>query len=244
MVFWVSILAGGLFAWLAIKMGFYEIWVMLFNIVISIYVAVFLTPVVVDVVPAAGDTAYGNALTLTVTAIGTFLILYAISYIFLTGQFSVSFPKTFDILLAGFLGFLAGFLLSSFAALIITATPISQNTFVSEVGFNRQSQQANISYICWWCDLVDSIVSSPDKQTTSEQTINQLLNSGQSKAREETGEEAEPNKPVISKNMGKSTRSLLRKRACTARTGARRTRPAWARFAGLARCTAASNSEA
>jgi signal transduction histidine kinase len=244
MVFWVSILVGGLFAWLAIRMGFYEIWVMLFNIVISVYVAVFLTPVIVDVIPAAGDTSYGSAMTLTVTAIGTFLILYAISYIFLTGQFSVSFPKTFDILLAGLLGFLAGFLLSSFAALIITVTPISQNTFVSEVGLNRQSQQANISYICWWCDLVDLIVSSPDRQMTSEQTIDRLLKSGQSKTREKTGEEAESNKPVISSNVGKKRESLLRNRACTARTGARWTWPAWARFTGLVRCTAASKSEA
>jgi len=199
MVFWAIILVSGLFAWLAIKMRFYEMLAMLFNIVISVYVAVFLTPVIVDIVPAAGDTPYGNALTLAATAVATFLILHGISYTFLTGQFSVPFPKIFDTLFAGLLGFLAGFLILSFAAFIITVTPISQNRFASKAGFNRQSQQANISYICWWCDLVNWVVSSPGNEITSEQVANQLFNSAQSKTPDKMSEEAEPNKPVESK---------------------------------------------
>ena len=179
MVFWLSILAGGLFIWLAVRIGFFEMWTMLFNIVISIYVAMFLTPVIVNVIPAAGDTAYGNALTLAVIATGTFLILFGISYIFLTGQFSVAFPKVFDILFAGILGFLAGALVFSFAALIITVTPASQNRLMSKIGFNARSQRTNIEYICRWCDLIDLAVSSPDRETTAEQTINTLLSTAQ-----------------------------------------------------------------
>lgn len=215
MVFWVSILAGGLFAWVAIKIGFYDMWAMLFNIVISVYAAIFLTPVIVDIIPAAGDTSYGNAMTLAATAIGTFLILHGISYIFLTGQFRVSFPRVFDILFTGLLGFLAGVLISSFAALMVTATPISQNRFASEAGFNRRSQQANISYICWWCDLVNSIVSSPDTEITSEQNINQLLSAAQPKAPRKTDEEIEQDKPTgpnsIEKDTGRKA-SLIRSR--------------------------------
>ena len=193
MVFWLSILAGGLFIWLAIRIGFFEMWTMLFNIVISIYVAIFLTPVIVDVVPSAGDTAYGNALTLAVTAMGTFLILFGISYIFITGQFSVSFPKVFDILFAGFLGFLAGALIFSFAALIITATPISQNHLMSKIGFNAQSQRSNIEYISRWCDLIHLAVSSPDRETTAEQTINALLSSTKPETTDETNKQLDPN---------------------------------------------------
>lgn len=181
MVFWLGILTGGFFIWFAMKIGFYEMWAMLFNIVISIYVAIFLTPVILDIVPEAGDISFCNAFAIVVLAIGTFFILYGITYVFLTGQFKVSFPKLFDILFTGILGFLAGFLVLSFAALVITITPISQNRFVKQVGFNRQSQQANISYICWWCDLVNSIVSSPDTKITSEQAVEHLLSSMQSK---------------------------------------------------------------
>lgn len=196
MVFWAGILVGGVFIWFAVKIGFYEMWAMLFNIVISIYVAIFLTPVILDIVPGAGDISFCNAFAMAVLAIGTFFILYGITYVFLTGQFNVSFPKIFDILFTGILGFLAGFLVLSFAALVITITPISQNRFVKQVGFNRQSQQANITYICWWCDLVNSIVSSPDTKITSEQAIEQLLNSAQQKDRDKTDQETGLNSPV------------------------------------------------
>jgi len=189
MIFWAGILAGGLFTWLAIRIGFFETLAMMFNIVISIYVAIFLTPVLVDYIPAASETSYCNALALVVIAAVTFLILYGITYVFLTGQFKVPFPKIFDILFSGALGFLAGFLVLSFAALIITVTPISQNRFLSRIGFSRYSQKANISYICWWCDLVNSRVSSPDTKITCEQAIDKLLNSMQPKRRDNTDED-------------------------------------------------------
>lgn len=196
MVFWAGILVGGLFIWFAVKIGFYEMWATLFNIVISIYIAIFLRPVIFDVVPEAKNMPCCNALALLVLATGTYLILYGITYIFFTGQFKVSFPKIFDILFAGVLGFLAGFLVLSFIALLITTTPISQNRFVRQLGLNRNSQQANITYICWWCDLVNSIVSSPDTKITSEQAIEQLLNSTQQKERDKTDQETELNSPV------------------------------------------------
>lgn len=205
MVFWAGILAGGLFVWLAIKIGFYETWAMLFNVVISIYLAIFLTPVIVDIIPGADETPYCNALALTVTSVGTFLILYGITYIFLTGQFKVTFPKIFDILFTGVLGFLTGFVILSFIALVITVTPISQNRFASKVGFNKQSQQANISYICWWCDLVNSIVSSPDTKIKSHHIVDQLLNSTQPKRQDKTGEATKLTAPVEPNNPKTST---------------------------------------
>jgi len=196
MVFWTGILAGGLFAWFAIRIGFYEMWAMLFNIIISIYIAVFLTPVIIDIIPAAGDTSYGNALTMVTAAIGVFLILYVITYLFLTGQFKVSFPRIFETLGTGVLGFLAGFLIWSFAAVLIWATPASQNTFVKNAGFGGRIRQTNVPYISWWCNLVHSIVSSPENEITSEQIINQMLNSAESNILDKMPEKVETEKPI------------------------------------------------
>jgi len=201
MVFWASILAGGLFIWLALRIGFFEMWTLLFNIVISIYLAIFLTPVVKNVAPAAADTSYGNALTMAVIAAGTFLVLYGISYIFLTGQFSVAFPKTFDLIFAGLLGFGAGVLVFSFAALVVTVTPISQNRLMSKAGFNAQSQRTNIAYICRWCDLIDLAVSSPDSETTAERTITALLSSAQPEPPDEMNIQADPNEQTDKKGL-------------------------------------------
>ena len=197
MVFWASILAGGLFVWLAVRIGFFEMWTLLFNIVISIYVAIYLTPVIVDLAPAAGDTSYGSALTLAAIAIGTFLALFGISYVFLTGQFSVAFPKVFDLVFAGVLGFLAGALVFSFAAIMITVTPLSQNRLLSKAGFNAQSQQTNIVYISRWCDLIDLAAASSDSQTTAEQTINALLSIAQPEPPAETDRQPDPNDTTV-----------------------------------------------
>jgi len=177
MIFWMSVLAGGLFVWLAVRMGFFETWAMLFNIVISIYLSIFLGPAILDFIPDAANTSYCNALILVVTAAAAFLVLHGLTYVFFTSQFKVAFPRVFDVIFAGVLGFLTGFLVLSFAALVITATPVSNNQFLGHVGFNRDSQQANISYVCWWCDLVNSIVSLPESEVTTNQIVSQLLSS-------------------------------------------------------------------
>ncbi len=195
MVFWIGILVSGAFAWFAIKRGFYETWALVFNIVIAIYLAVFLGPVIADIVPSAGDTLYGNALTMLATAIGSFLILHGISYTFLTGQFSISFPKVFDTLGTGFLGFLAGFLVWSFVSLLICITPISQNSFVKEIGFGSQFQQTSVSYISRFCNLVNAVVSSQDNERTTQQALSGLLKNAEKKAQDKTAKQIKPAEP-------------------------------------------------
>ena len=61
MVFWLAVLVGALFAWIAVQIGFYATWIMFFNLVLSAYVGMFLTPVVITMVPAATETPYGYA---------------------------------------------------------------------------------------------------------------------------------------------------------------------------------------
>lgn len=180
MLFWAGILTGGLFIWLAIKIGFYEIFIIFFDAVISVYVSIFLTPVLSDIIPAAKDTSFYYTFSLAIIAIGTFIVLYTIAYLSLTSRFKVTFHKIFEILFAGFLGFLLGFLVLSFAALVITVTPLSQNRFISSIGFNKLSQQANISYICSWCDLVNTAASS-DEKIQCKTIIDELLKNSQLK---------------------------------------------------------------
>jgi len=199
MIFWVCILIGGFFTWLAVRIGFFESLALLFNIVISIYVAIYLTPVILEKFSAAGEMSCGNVLTLASVTIGTFLILYGITYVFLTGQFKVTFSKIFEIIFAGLL-------VSSFAALVITASPLSQNSLISKIGFNKVSLRDNISYICWFCDSVNRVVSLPDNDVTSGQIIDDLLENIRRKEQDTANLEAElnlsgkPNEPNESSN--------------------------------------------
>jgi len=172
-----GILAGGILTWYAIKIGFYETWAALFNIVIAIYVALFLAKPIEDFLPQdAINIPCSRALTLTVIAGGAFLILHGITYISFTSQFKVTFPKIFDVLFAGLLGFFGGFLLLSFAALIISLTPVGTYTDI-----NDGSVQYNMSSSYWLFDGIHSIVSTPDNKITTEKVIEELLNKSQPK---------------------------------------------------------------
>jgi len=196
MVFWTGILVGAIFMWLAIKVKFYEAWAIFFNIVISTYLAVYLRRTIIDVIPASTGTPYSNALIVFAVALGTFLVLHGITFAFFTGQFSISMPKIFDILGAGLLGFLAGFLVWSFVSLLICIMPISQNIFVKEIGFVQQFEQTGMPYISWWCNLVNAVVSPRPGESATEQAVKELLDSAKQEMKApKTRQAAEPPKP-------------------------------------------------
>lgn len=199
MVFWIGILFGGTFAWLAVKLRFYQTWTFIFNIIISIYLAISLQPIISNI-PAVSDTPYGNALALIAVALASFLILHGISYTLFTGQFNVSFPKVFDTLGAGLLGFLAGFLIWSFLTLLIYIMPVSQISIVKEIGFTDQFQQTSVSYISRFCNSVNAVVSSEDNKLSAEQTIGKLLEGAESKTRKQVTEKPKPVEPVKPSN--------------------------------------------
>jgi hypothetical protein len=192
MLLLAGILAGGFCIWLAVKIGFYETWATLFNIVIAIYAALFLARPIMNFLPEdAVNIPYSQALTLTVLAAGIFLFLHGITYILFTSQFKVTFPKIFDILFAGLLGFFGGFLLLSFIALIIFLTPIGTYTGIAD-----DSIEYNMSSAYWLFDGIHSIVSSPDNGITTEKVIEQLLNKPQPNNQNKNPQKAEPDKPI------------------------------------------------
>jgi hypothetical protein len=195
MVLLAGILVGGLCIWFAVKIGFYETWAMLFNIVISIYVALFLAQPIMNILPEANSIPCCEALTLIVLATGAFLILQGITYVLFTSQFRVTFPKIFDILFAGLLGFFGGFLLLSLAALIIFLTP-----FGAYAGIEDDSVEYNMSSAYWLFDGIHSIVSSPDKEITTEKVIKQLLKKSQPDTQNKNPQQTEPGKPIKPNN--------------------------------------------
>jgi hypothetical protein len=193
MVLWLGILVGAVFAWFAVRTGFYGMWAMLFNIVISVYLAIYLRPVVVKI-PGLGNTYYTDALAMVGSAIAVFLILHGISYTFLTGQLVPSFPKVFNTLGAGILGFLAGFLLWSFLSLLVYVTPVSQNAFIKGAGFGK-FQESSISCVSRWCGLVNAL-SFQDEQYRAEETIGQLLKDVEQRRQAEMIKQAQPEEKV------------------------------------------------
>lgn len=161
MCFWLAILGGFLFAGLAIKIGFFETFAAFFNVLIAVYAMLFLTPTLLRIVPQAAGIPQGVVITSLAVGIGVFLLLYAVCFFLITGQFSVPFPKVFDVVCAGGLGFLWGFLLFSVMLVLLSAATIP---FLSNMT-TEQGLAPNTNYICWWCDRVHRFVGSRDLHT-------------------------------------------------------------------------------
>ncbi len=174
MVFWLGVLVGGLFVFVGVKIGFFATWIMLWNLVLSAYLAVFITPVFVASVPAATSSPHGFALVFVSVFVATLAIAYGICYGCLSGQLRVEFPKLFDIA-AGILGFLTGFLAWSFAAFAICLSPLSQEDSFKNLGFEPSSQETNQAYLGWWCDRLHGLVGASGSEITSGETLSLLL---------------------------------------------------------------------
>jgi hypothetical protein len=178
MGFWIGILFGALFVYVGVKIGFYETWILLFNLVVSIYLAVFLRPVIEQFIPIAGDTSYGDALIMLAVAIGVFVLLYGISYVFFSSQFNVPVPRIFDVVGSGFLGFWAGLLVWSFIIVIISVTPIYQSSFLETIGFTEKFKKefriTNVAYMSWWINKVNNLVSYKSNYLSTEELVDQI----------------------------------------------------------------------
>lgn len=196
MVFWIAILIGVLFAWLGVRLGFYETWILCFNVIVSIYVAIFLAPFVVDFAPGTGQAAaYCTALSLIVLAGGCFAILQGMSYVFLTGQFNIPFPRLFDILFSGLLGFAAGFLILSFVALVVTTTPLAEHKIAGTIGVTPEAQGPNIACLARGCNLIHTFAGSEANDHTPQKAVDRLLTARHDRDSDAAGETTEPNTP-------------------------------------------------
>ena len=135
MVFWLAVLVGALFAWIAVRNGFYATWILFFNLLLAAYVAIFSAPVVIADVPAAtAIPGYGYALTLLSIAVATLFIAYGTCYACLSGKLRLEFPRFFDTIVAGVLGFLAGFLAWSFLTFSFALTPLAETEVCKKLG--------------------------------------------------------------------------------------------------------------
>ncbi len=199
-IFWIGILFGALFVYIGVKIGFYETWVLLFNLVISIYLAVFLRPVIEHFIPPATDTSYGDSLIMLAVAIGVFVLLYGISYVFFSSQFNVPVPRILDVVGSGFLGFWAGLLIWSFVIVIISVMPISGNSLLQTVGFTKQFQQTNVSYMSWWTNKVNNLVSFESNYLSTEELLDEIYQRAEQRKPKKIPlkipEPAEPNEPA------------------------------------------------
>ncbi|MHC4754001.1 MAG: CvpA family protein [Planctomycetota bacterium] len=168
----IGILIGLFAAWLASKVGFFDTLTVLFNMITAAYTAIFLRSTVVGLLDL-GQGGYSTVIALVAVGGGTFAILYGISFLLITGQFKVTFPKIMDISLGSITGFLMGLLIWSFIALVICAAPFSQSGTIKAIGFD--SEKMSFSYISFWGDFVNTFAGSSDNDKSTKEMIGQIF---------------------------------------------------------------------
>ena len=183
MFFWITVISGVLVALLGLKLGWFESAALFFNLLIGIYVGVFATPLVAELIPAALEIPYGITCLALLVGLVVFGCLQTITYLFITGQFSVSFPKILDLSGGGLCGFLAGFLLMSYAATLFHVQSENPSADTS----------INMNYLDWWTSQVSQVAGK--NNSTLAGAMAELKKFTESTPTPPTQEDTDPNFP-------------------------------------------------
>ncbi len=132
MLFWVAIIGGVAVSYAALKKGFFPIWAVFFNTLISVYLGVMLLPIIAAVIPNGGTAAYFYSCSLCMLAVAViaFVFLQVIASNYFSGGFAVSFPVIFNNIVAATLGFITGYVATCFILLVVGIMPFSAHSYV------------------------------------------------------------------------------------------------------------------
>ena len=135
MLFWVAVIAGAGFSYMGLKKGFFPMWAIFFNILISVYLCVMLLPVIASTVPDSGGQTYyySCAACMLIVGVLVFVVLQMIASNYFSGGFEVTFPKLFNSIGAAVLGFMSGYLVCCMLIVIVSLMPFSNYSLVEDV---------------------------------------------------------------------------------------------------------------
>lgn len=133
---WFAVLVGLLVGIVGIRKGFFAMWGTVFNVLISVYLGIMLTPLIVGTFQKEGVSCYCSAGCVGGISLLVFVILESIAYGCFFRKGKVILPWLLDTLGAGVLGFICGYIACSFVFLVIGIMPAPDNTFTRSF-FNR-----------------------------------------------------------------------------------------------------------
>ncbi len=132
MLFWLAVIGGAAVSYVALKKGFFPIWAIFFNTLVSVYLGVMLLPIIAAVIPNSGTAAYFYSCSLCMLAVAViaFVFLQTIASNYFSGGFAVTFPVIFNNIVAATLGFITGYVATCFVLLVVSIMPFSAHDFV------------------------------------------------------------------------------------------------------------------
>ncbi len=163
MAFWLLVLFASGSAFLAFKKSdFYRMWAMVFNIFIAIYLGIMLSPWIVSMIPTGTEgMQYQKAACVVCVAVLVFGLLQAITVNFITTDCEIGFPKLFDSIGSGVLGFFGGLTVSAFLLLLISLLPFSEAPIVKSITGKETAERLAAKPIVALCNFVTAISIQP-----------------------------------------------------------------------------------
>jgi hypothetical protein len=58
---------------------------------------------------------------------------------------------------------------------LLCITPLSDNTILQEIGFKPQLEQKKFSYMNWWVDRVNNLVSTKSNFQSTDKVVDEML---------------------------------------------------------------------
>jgi hypothetical protein len=113
------------------RVGFVSGWTTLLNASVSMYLAIYIAPIVVDSVSIVARYTYGPVICTFVLAAVLFAILGRICST-VTGDLKIAMPKVIETLGGGAIGFINGMLLWGFLCLLLEISPAADSSIVKD----------------------------------------------------------------------------------------------------------------
>lgn len=164
MAIYLVIIIGVVVGFMGRRAGFVSMWTMLFNVLISIYISIMLSPTIIGLLPSLNTSDYYRAMCLLGIAIFVFAVAHNILSMYLPEVFSVAVPKLFDGWIAGIAGFFVGFFVSSFIIFIFAVTPLSRTSVIKKISPEETLGQAVSSPVLGACKIVSELSLQGDKR--------------------------------------------------------------------------------
>lgn len=190
MIFWTGVLFASGLAYLGWRIGFYQSFAMVLNVLIAIYLAITTHQGLIGIVPGLGENHYNTALAMLAIAAGSFIVLHGLIYTVFLGQFDVVFPRLMEFLGSVVLGFMGGFLVWNFLLFVVSITPLGHAPALGHVGLPGSYE--DITYLARSTGALHSVVSNPARGANPKDQITYLLQMAELNARTANSENTDP----------------------------------------------------
>ncbi|MDO8302072.1 MAG: hypothetical protein Q7T18_02415 [Sedimentisphaerales bacterium] len=168
-----AIAMGFVFAVCGYRWGFYTMWAVLFNLTISIYLGVMLSPTAAGVLPmlfpadaqqSSGAFWYIYAGLTAGVSLVSFIILQTVAMSYFTGTFNITLPKLLENLGAAFAGFVTGYVLWGFICFLVLIMPVSQSVFLKSFTADRGSIEVSMPTVSKVVNIINAVSLQPNRR--------------------------------------------------------------------------------